>query len=417
MSDLVDEVERDEWAAFEALGRRAGSALRQAPPEESIAEIERAVRRRTTARIVAGGAAVVMLLCVGLVLLRSTRDGVGPADTTVPSTDGVPSGAPGAWRMLTQPPTALGLATSATWTGQEVIVLGLADPDASSLSALAYDVRSDTWRTLAAPPSTLDVSSAAAWTGTELLVADGHGQVFAYDPITDVWGVDRSAFTTVYWQRDGVPAPSRVIVTPTGVLVRSDGGWSWYDVAADEWSLVPSPDDRFDQSPIEGVASGISFQVLGTDRIVGVDASGTIRFTIFDAVTHAWSPTEEVDGPTPTRGPPVCSTSDGRLICVVEGFGSLQGVVIDVESRRTTDFGLGSHDNEMATLGTPWWGHAWALLSPRTGEWEELPPLLGVGGFPVAAWDGKELLMFGGTSAGGRPTATFAAAYTPKERP
>lgn len=411
MTDFIDDVDAEEWAEFERLGRRAGAELRTAPPDRAIEDLERTVRRRATTRVVAGTVVVVALAAVGWFV---TRGHIGSDDTPVDQTPvptvPLPVGEAGTWRVLAEPATVPTRVSSAAWTGTEVFLLGVRFAGTLSGSAAAYDVRADLWRSLAPPPEALLDSVRTAWTGSALLAVGARGEVFTYEPIEDRWNRIGSPENAAF-EDDAL-----AVVSSRGVLARSTDGWWWYDASTDSWSSVPSPDPSLDTR--NTVAGGAMLDTLSpTSFVLAAHDAGRTAYSVFDAESGKWARTRAVEGPTVTRGGPSCLAADGRLVCMAEGYGTLDGIVIDVEDGTTSPFSLDHGASLLTTSGTPWFGHAWSLLLARTAAWEALPPLDDVDGFFAAIWNGRELLMFGGQLESGEPGGHFAAAYTPVVQP
>lgn len=412
MSEFIDEMEAEEWAEFERLGRRAGAEIRTAPPDTALDDLERTMRRRATRRVVTGTFAILVLAVASWFVVRGhLGSDETPVDTTTAPTLPLPVGELGTWRAISNPAEAPAFVPSASWTGTEVIVIGLHGTDTPRVSADAYDVRGDSWRSLAPPPAELRDGVRTAWTGSTLLAVGDRGDAFSYDPSLDQWSRHTRPDAVVL--EEGSP----VAVSSRGALARSADGWWWFDATGNAWSSVPSPDPVLDSnaSTIEGAFLDVLSPAM---FVLAVGDAGRISYSVFNADPGEWSRLGAVDGPTSTRGGPFCRAANGRLVCLAEGFSTLDGVVVDVATGATSPFSMGQHGASLLlTNGTPWVGHAWSLLSARTATWEELPPLDGVDGFSVAIWTGRELLMFGGQSESGEPVDRFAAAYTPAVQP
>lgn len=412
MTDFVDDATTEEWAEFEQLGRRAGAELRTPPPEEGIPDLQRAVRRRATTRVVAGCVAFLVLVGGAWVVLQGRGGDESPVDQTPVTTVPLPAGVPGTWRELTAPQDAPDAVLSSTWTGSDVVVLGARDVDVPVATAHAYDVRRDVWRQLATPPAAALSVASAAWTGSTLVAADRAGHVFLYDPAQDRWAAGASTAADVAW----TVGSSLVSATSGGVLARSDTGWWWYDARSDAWSTVPAPDPRFEGSRLAG-DDAVWLDVLAPTSFVVATYDGTSVVTaMFDTVSRRWTDPREMSAPPVTRESPVCQAAGGRLVCWAEGFSTLDGVVIDMTTGDSAPFTLDHDGSLLATTGTPWFGHARSLLLARTATWEALPTLQGTEGFSNAIWDGEELIMVGGQNFEGAPSR-FAAAYTPVVQP
>jgi hypothetical protein len=96
----------------------------------------------------------------------------------------------GTWRRTADAPVALANG-AATWTGREMIVVGVAKtPDGGlvteHLVAVAYDPSTDTWRRL---PDLNQGAQAVttAWDGTELIAATEGTAAGAYEPARNAW--------------------------------------------------------------------------------------------------------------------------------------------------------------------------------------------------------------------------------------
>jgi len=423
---------------FERRGRRAGAELRLPPPADGPGSILRTAHRRQVVVTSVAAGVTVALVVTGLLVASSRRqDDPVPiatmpptpatvATTTSPSVpddtappDGAPAGTPGTWRAVADPSSlAPELPAAAVWTGTEVIIVGshVNNAELAPPSAVAYDVGQDLWRALADPPPALSKESPGAlapgmqWTGTEVLAATSQGEVYSYDPVQDVWSTRASADESM-----SLPAADALVaVSAQGVLTRSSTGWWWYDNATDRWESVAAPSDGDGYSTLE---------TLDGDRIVGARIDGaTITAAVFEIASRSWriGPTVE-DGPVSNRNdaPTTCDANDGLLVCWAEGFGTLDGVVIDPLIGLLDRFALGSHSNSISTSGLPWMAHAWKLLSPRTATWEDLPPSPDsrVDGFSAAVWTGSEIVFLGGSDIATGELLGATAAYTPLRLP
>jgi hypothetical protein len=304
------------------------------------------------------------------------------------------------------------------WTGTDVIVIGSHVINTSELappSAAAYDVSQDQWRALADPPPAFsnespgEVAPGMQWTGSEVLAATSQGEVYAYDPVQDRWESRAAADESM-----SLPSPGALVaVSARGVLARSSTGWWWYGNTTDRWESVPAPPDGDGYSTLAA---------LDQDKIVatGIDG-GTITSAVFEIAPRSWRTGPPVeDAPVSDRNDPTtCDANDGLLVCWAEGFGTLDGVVIDPLVGLLDRFALGNHSNTINTKGLPWMTHAWKLFSPRSATWEDLPPSpdSGVDSFSAAVWTGSEIMFLGGDyGATGEPLGATAA-YTPLRLP
>lgn len=123
------------------------------------------------------------------------------------------------WRRISQSPLG-GRATSATWSGTEMFVIGGAVPLRAgsgffvASDGAAYDPLTDKWRKISDGPSY--PGGGLAWLGNSLFVAIGKGYAFLFDPSRNAW---KTLERTTY---DEGPT----IATSAGVIVvsRNSGG-------------------------------------------------------------------------------------------------------------------------------------------------------------------------------------------------
>lgn len=400
---------------FERMGRAAGAELRTPAPRDGHRQIERTstVRRATIATLTAG---TTLAVVVGglLVLTRDPQpqENNRPVEvTTTTSAALTPTSlvssvaTAGSFRVLADYPLAPKVVASATWTGEEAIVLGVNEVG-GPLSAVAFHLGRNEWRQLAAPPaalpsdSFLSLSQLTSWTGSELLVSTNQAEVFVYHPAEDEWS-ERQAVAD---SAGLASADSLVAVSTRGVLARASRGWWWYDNSTDGWQALTSPALGVEYSTIDVLDSGamVATQVDGS----------TITSAVFDIDSRTWR-----DGPpvelVSQRGDSLCDAADGLLVCFAEGYGTSRGVVIDPLVGSTGTFMLGGHSSSLIARGIPWFAHAWKLLIPRTATWEDLPVLGAIDGFRAAVWTGSEVVFFGGGIAGVSVIDGTTAAYTP----
>ena len=416
MTDFLDDTDTAEQEAFEMLGRRAGAELRGSSPEPDLDDVERAVRRRATTRMIAGTVGVMVLLAVAWVVTRGPlgRDGE-PVDQTPVPTVPLPVGEPGTWRLLTAPDEPPDIVSSAAWTGDQIVVLGVRGATQAVPTAHVYDIRRNAWRAVTPPPIEATLPALTAWTGSELLAVSNPSSIVSLDIRTGEWQRRAAPPAGVRWSDSG----ALIAVSADGVLTRSETGWQWYDATTDTWTAVASPDARLDDAPTDPIAPPTTYLDTLSSGTFVLAGTGSDRLVIstFDPAKLRWTSPIEVKGPTVTRSGPTCQAADRDVVCWAEGFGTLDGVVVDLARRTTKDFTLKHGASALLTRGTPWFGHAWSLLLARTATWEALPALDGAEGFGTAIWDGEELIMLGGTTSTGGAAKLFAVAYTPVVRP
>jgi hypothetical protein len=108
------------------------------------------------------------------------------------------------WRSLPAAPIAFGTVSTATWTGGELVVTSAIPTGPLGAS---YDPLTDQWQVLpAASPSPQGNSSVrAAWNGREVLftmVAEGRAQAITYNPRRDTWSGSPPMTATEYGPND-----------------------------------------------------------------------------------------------------------------------------------------------------------------------------------------------------------------------
>jgi hypothetical protein len=278
----------------------------------------------------------------------------------------------GPWRVVSPAPFELAPGATSVWTGKEMVVYGERADDLSVDAAAAYDPAADKWQRLPQPPRTPNFCRrSAVWTGTEMLVW-GCRQL-AFDPATDHW-------------RLLPPAPTGVaggLVVWTGRELISWGGGCCGDSSSQGAAFNPDSDSwrRLASSPLAasqhavGAWSGreLIMFVSGLDPD-GKPIEGAARAAAYNPATDTWRR---------IAAPPEIRTSavwDGDEIFLVGGTNP-QG-------------------NPAAV------GYAY---NPATNRWRRLPAMKRGSAQAVAAWTGRQLLVFGGETT---PNALLA--YDPK---
>jgi hypothetical protein len=271
----------------------------------------------------------------------------------------------GPWRVISPAPFALAPGGTSVWTGKEMIVYGARSSDFSVDGAAAYDPAADSWRQLAKPPSTPNYCRrSAVWTGTEMLVWGCRD--LAFDPATNRW-------------RRLPPAPTGVaggLVVWTGRELISWGGGCCGDSSSegaafnpdsDSWRrLAPSP-LAASQGPVGAWTGRELFMFVSGLDPEGKPIAGAARAAAYDPATDTW----RVIAPAPELR--TSAVWDGHEILLVGGAGR---------------------------------GYAY---DPATNQWRRLPAVKSGGTQDVAAWTGRQLLVFGGEAASNR-----LLAYDPK---
>jgi N-acetylneuraminic acid mutarotase len=299
-----------------------------------------------------------------------------------------------AWRKMADSPLTSREAAATVWTGTEMLVWGGTSGQALLADGAAYNPAEDTWRPIAGSALSPRTGSAAAWTGREMLVwgggetADGA----AYDPAADRWRpmaasplAGRTLPVTAWTGRE------LVVWSGSGL-----GDGAAYDPATDQWRMIA-------RSPIPGrfapatVWTGRELLVWGGDSeqtFVAEDGAA------YDPAADRWRALPPA--PVGARAAPAAVWS-GREMLVWGGIGQ-----------------PGAGDNspldtivERRTLLSP--VDDGAAYDPATNRWRTLEavPLLGRG-FPVAAWDGQGMIIWGGLVVVSSPaSAAEGVRYTP----
>ena len=299
-----------------------------------------------------------------------------------------------AWRKLAASPLAGREAAATVWTGSEMLVWGGTTGQALLADGAAYNPGEDTWRPLAGSPLSPRTASAATWTGREMVVWGGSEAAdgAAYDPAADRWRpispaplAGRSAPVTAWTGRE------MVVWSGSGL---DDG--AAYDPAADRWrTIAPAPlQGRFAPAT---VWTGRELLVWGGDSeqtFVADDGAA------YDPAADRWRALPLA--PVGARAA-AASVWTGREMVVWGGIGQ-----------------PGAGDNspldtiiERRTLLTP--VADGAAYDPASNRWRTLEPVPLLGrGFPIAAWDGQGMILWGGLVVVSTPaSASEGVRYTP----
>jgi N-acetylneuraminic acid mutarotase len=342
------------------------------------------------------------------------------------------------WRRLPPAPLAFEAGQTSVWTGKQLIVAGLtgAGADGNLLdateAALAYDPAKRSWQRLAAPPKTeAYCRRTAVWTGSEMLVWGC--RLTAYDPDADQW-------------RLLPPPPSGAgIVVWTGKEMLGWGGGCCgdaisrgeaFDPKTERWHPLAESPLAPEQQPL-GAWTGREL-VLFVSGISAADgkpyADELARAAAYDPATDTWRRI----APLPERRAGAMAVWDGKEILVVggrDGNGSPAGVGLAYNPatngwRRLPAMETGRMQAVGAWTGSRllvWGGELGrqALVLARTGfafdpgtdSWARLPQAPIQGRIdPVAAWTGRELIVWGGlapANAGSPEHLADGAAFTP----
>lgn len=308
-----------------------------------------------------------------------------------------------AWRRLAPSPLSARSPAATAWTGTELLVWGGVSADGVLSDGAAYDPARDRWRALATGPLAGRDGAASVWTGRELLVWAGaagpesFGDGAAYDPATDRWRtiaagplVPRSSAVTTWTGREMVVWGG---VDRRGGRELADG--AAYDPAADRWrTIAPSPLAGRDD-PAAGW-SGKELLVWGGNTL----GSGLLDDgAAYDPAADRWRALPHAPLPARTGSAAVWS---GRELLVWGGIGlpgADSGPLDRVVERRT----------ELAPAADG------AAYDPATDRWRALEPVTLLGrGYPVAAWDGQGMVVWGGLVVVSSPaSASDGVRYRP----
>jgi len=299
-----------------------------------------------------------------------------------------------AWRKLAPSRLSGREAAATVWTGTEMLVWGGTTGQALVADGAAYNPAEDTWRPLAASPLSARTAAGAVWSGREMLVWGGSETAdgAAYDPAADRWRLLSAA---------PIAGRSHPISAWTGreMILWSGSGLSdgaAYDPATDRWrTIAPSPlRGRFAPA---SVWTGRELVVWGGDSdqtFVADDGAA------YDPAADRWRSLPR--SPVAARAAPAAVWT-GREMLVWGGIGQ-----------------PGAGDNspldtivERRTLLSPVGDGA--AYDPATDRWRLLEPVPLLGrGFPIAAWDGQGMIIWGGLVVVSSPaSASEGVRYTP----
>ncbi len=429
---------------------RAEIERRASAPAPAIAPPPR--RRRVTAALVAVALfAVVAVFAWAMLNPLGTRP-VQPSPAPQPANDwqGLATG----WTRLPDVPASL-QGSVRIWAGGTLIVWGGNEGDGVGQSALGWrlDAANGPWRTLAPSPLAPRSWAASAWTGSELLIWGGaSGSDPMTDPLADGAAYDPASDT---WRRlpeapIGARSPLVSVWTGSQLLIwgegpaRSPGGamdGAAYQPETDSWSTIPQAPRRINDG--HAVWTGTEMAVIGSELLDGNQAitgfgeayepaTGTWRQlapTNLDsqATDIAWDGTRVVVadylGNVKTYDPgsnlwadlpdPPLPQGEGGPSLVVAGGQVIEGlngrtVMMSTDQSGWSDITHAGHPDRFLSAGRFAIGvaagdpRAWAYLPPPLDHgWTRLsePPVRRSS--PAEVWDGKELLVWGGSTGGG----------------
>lgn len=304
------------------------------------------------------------------------------------------------WHRIAGSPLAGREAAATAWTGSEMLVWGGTTGRVLEADGATFDPAKDKWRKMSPSPLTARTASASAWTGKELVVWGGSDLAdgAAYDPATDKWRTiapspltGRSAAVVAWTGKEMVVWGG---VTLDGNQAFTDG--AAYNPATDTWRALPA-------SPLSGRYTPASTWT-GKELVVwGGNIPGSLPFAdgaAYDPATDKWRalPTAPVTARTATG-----TVWSGTEMIVWGGVG-LQAPA-----------GGSPLDLTLQTAGSLTPLGDGAAYNPATDKWRKLEPVPLLGrGFPIAAWDGKGMIVWGGLTQVDSPaSAADGARYTP----
>jgi len=344
---------------------------------------ERAVRARRGSM-----AALLLFAMAGLTACGSTTGttaGTSPgasasSPTATASGSETPSPTPASWHRIATPPFPGGL--RAVWDGSEMLVVHFtASPSGERCheDAAAYDPATDTWRTLPAVPRPRQEAcydsdgDQAVWTGKEMLL----------------WGLTNTAYdpSTNSWRRlTAPPADGRApqIIVWTGHQMIGWGHVDCCDIAdtsGEAYTPATGSATRLPDSPLSG-GGGPAAAWTGSVMIVAGGDNGE-GLGIF-AEAAAYRPTTRTWRTLPSM--PISRAGgtalwDGNEVLIFGGWG---GANTEDETDGPT---------RLLARGVAY--------DPSTNRWRWLPTPEFPRDGAVYAWDGHEVLMWGGRGLDG----------------
>ncbi|MGI8808681.1 MAG: Kelch repeat-containing protein [Acidimicrobiales bacterium] len=310
-----------------------------------------------------------------------------------------------AWRKLPSSPLSARAPAVTAWTGKEMIAWGGVAAEGVLADGAAYDPARDRWRPLAPGPLSARDGVSSAWTGRELVIWGG-GDLdkglpdgAAYDPATDRWRTialaplsPRAGGAAAWTGREMVVWGG---IDPPAAVEFRDG--AAYDPATDRWRPIA-------ESPLSGRNDAAA---AWTGRELLVWGGNTVRGDTFLADGASYDPATDrwrlmANAPLVARSAPAAVWS-GRELLIWGGI-SLPGV---------TDSGPLDRILERRTLLAPI--DDGAAYDPATDRWRTLEPVPLLGrASPIAVWDGKNMLMWGGLVVVSSPASSSEGVrYTP----
>lgn len=325
---------------------------------------------------------------------------------------------------------------AAVWTGAEMVVAG--GTKASRLfpldlweEGLRYG-EAGGWRLTSEAPSAASGATSAVWTGTEVLTWGGTelGAPAAYDPLTDQWRALPGWPLRDAARPPGIWTGSQLVVWGSSMHTdRPKRGGAIYDPATDSWQLTAP-------APIGGREGHVAVWT-GEEMLVwgGSDfRTDHNEGAAYDPSTDTWrkiapsplSPRQEATAVWTGEEMIVWS---GNSFSSTRGDGAAYDPSTDVWRRLPRAPIPGRHWHTAVWSGTQmivWGGHSYrtdepmgdgAAYDPRGERWELLPPA------PItprcqhsAVWSGSQMVIYGGHDAcgtGGHIPFGDGATYDP----
>ncbi|MFP5317000.1 MAG: Kelch repeat-containing protein [Acidimicrobiia bacterium] len=305
------------------------------------------------------------------------------------------------WRRIADSPLEGRDSPASVWTGKELLVWGGSGRTGDLADGAAYDPARDRWRPLAPSPLTPRAAPGAVWTGREMVVWGGRDAGGArYDPEADRWEP---------LPPSGAAAWARPVAAWTGaeVLVWSsaDGDGAVapsgraYDPARNAWRPLP-PGPLTARSGVAAVWTGRELLIWGGDNPeIEYFADGAA----YDPTADRWRPL--ATGRVSPRSN-MLAVWTGSEMLVWGGLGNP-----DVEQVRP---GLSRNSPFLDPLASVPLADG-AAYDPATDRWRRLEDTtLLARAYPLGAWDGQRLLVWGGiTLVDSIASAADGARHTP----
>lgn len=300
----------------------------------------------------------------------------------------------GAWRKLATSPLSGREAAATVWTGTEMLVWGGTTGQVLVADGAAYNPARDAWRPIAPSPLSARTAAAAVWTGREMVVWGGSETAdgAAYDPAADRWRLLAAA--PIAGRSAAVAAwTGQEMVVWSGSAL-SDG--AAYDPGADRWRTIAGGPLRGRFAPASAW-TGRELLVWGgdSDRTFVADDGAA-----YDPAADRWRSLPQA--PVAARAAPA-SVWTGRELVVWGGIGQPgagENSPLDTIIQRRT---------LLSPIADG------AAYDPAANRWRVLEPVPLLGrAFPVAAWDGQAMLLWGGLVVVSSPaSASEGVRYTP----